>query len=242
MIQMLERQNGAKTARPGRLKIGALLASALILGWTAPGLAHEGHNHGDEVERPPADLQDLKPRAVATGAAFQLVGMPVSGALAIFIDSVASNTPVTGAFVELMTAGDATLVAEEVVPGLYMASPWPPLGVSPDQLVGSEVITTIVAEDGDDLLLVRLPDGVANPTGAETAGTGAEAAVGTKVASMVSSDAESWGGSALLILAGSILSLAGVFAGLRNRGVGRWIGFGAIAMGAVIGMSSSGIV
>ena len=139
-----------------------------------------------------------------------------------------------------MTEGDATLVAEEVVPGVYMASPWPPIGVTPDQLIGSEVITTIVAESGDDLLLVRLPDGVANPTGAETAET--EFGVGTKVASMVSSDAETWGGSALLILAGSILSLAGIFAGLRNRGIGRWIGFGAIAMGAVIGMSSSGIV
>ena len=239
---MLERQNDAKITRPFRLKIGALLAT-VILGWTAPGLAgigHEGHNHGDEAERPPADLQELKPRAVATGTTFQLVGIPVSGALAIFIDSVANNTPVTGAFVELMTAGDSTLIAEEVVPGVYMASPWPPRGVSTDQLIGSDVITTIVAESGDDLLLVRLPDGVANPTGNEA--VEADSGVGTKVASMVSSDAESWGGSALLIMAGSILSLAGIFAGLRNRGIGRWIGFGAIAMGAVIGMSSSGIV
>lgn len=241
MVQMLERQNDAKTPRRMRLKIGSLLA-VLILAWAAPGLAHEGHNHGDETERPPADLQDLKPRAVATGGTFQLVGIPVSGALAIFIDSVASNTPVIGAFVELMTAGDTTLVAEEVAPGVYMASPWPPLGVSPDQLIGSEVITTIVAESGDDLLLVRLPAGVANPTGAATATTAPETGLGTKVASMVSNDAEDWGGSALLILAGSILSLAGIFAGLRNRGIGRWIGFGAIAMGAVIGMSSSGIV
>ena len=236
---MLERQNDAKNTRSTRLKIGTLMA-ALFLGWATPSLAHEGHNHGDEAERPPADLMDLKARAVATGTTFQLVGIPVSGALAIFIDTVANNAPVVGAFVELMTEGDATLVAEEVVPGVYMASPWPPIGVTPDQLIGSEVITTIVAESGDDLLLVRLPDGVANPTGAETAET--EFGVGTKVASMVSSDAETWGGSALLILAGSILSLAGIFAGLRNRGIGRWIGFGAIAMGAVIGMSSSGIV
>lgn len=242
MKQMIERQNDAKTTRPTRLKIGALTV-ALILGWTAPGLAgpgHEGHSHGDEVERAPADIQDLKPRAVASGSTFQLVGIPVSGSLVIFIDSVASNAPVIGAFVELMTAGDATLIAEEVAPGLYMASPWPPHGVGPDQMIGSEVITTIVAESGDDLLLVPLPDGVANPEGAATAET--QINVGAKVASIVSADAETWGGSALLILAGIILSLAGAFAGLRNRGTGRWIGFSAVAMGAVIGVASASIV
>jgi hypothetical protein len=234
---MVERQNDAKTGLTLRLRLGALVA-ALMLGWAAPAFAHEGHNH--EAEVPPAALQDLKPRAVATGATFQLVGIPVSGSLAIFIDSVASNAPVVGAFVELMTAGDATLVAEEVVPGLYMASPWPPQGVRPEQLIGSEIITTIVADSGDDLLLVRLPDRVANPDGVADATN--ETGVGEHVASMVSKDAEEWGGSALLILAGSILSLAGAFAGLRNHGTGRWIGFGAVAMGAMIGVTSLGIV
>lgn len=222
--------------------LGFMLVLALSVGGVAsstPGLAHEGEAHGDAAT-PPADLAGVLTRAVATGSAFQLVGLPTADSLAIFVDTVESNLPVTGAYVEILAGDDANIVAEEVLPGLYLAAPWPPVGMDSDSVSGTEMVVTIVADTADELLLVTFPS---NDAGAATSGQNPDAApnkTGTKSATLVAgkdSGLRSW-----LPIVGGIITVAGAIAGFRNRGPGRWIGFSAIAIGLVMGFSTSGLL
>jgi|GEM_PF-1679135 len=218
----------------------ALATGLLALPTVAP-QAGPGHNHGEEQPLPTASLEDLRPRAVATGTWFEFVAMPVAGALAIFLDDADTNEPVLDAYLELLTVADEPLVAEEVVPGVYLASPWPPAGVDPDTLRGSDIVATVIAEAGDDLLVIGLSDALVDAS-LEIPGPGgveARTSLGDEVAELAAAD----GGDGLwLVLVGGLISLAGLSAGVRYTGVRRWVGMSAVIAGLAIGISTTGLV
>ncbi|MCR9268254.1 MAG: hypothetical protein NXI03_11855 [Alphaproteobacteria bacterium] len=229
----------------------ALAGTVLIVGFLL-GLGvdraqaqHEGHNHGDAAPMPSVSMDDLRPRAIAAGSSFEFVAMPVSGALAIFLDNADTNEPVLGATVELLTVADEPLVAEEVVPGVYLASPWPPAGVTADVLRGTDVVATVVTAELQDLLVVPLSDELVHATfeSGETAGhddvAKSKPSLGDKLAQLANAENDDglW-----LVLIGGLISLAGVSAGIRFKGLGRWVGVSAVAVGLAIGISTTGLV
>lgn len=220
--------------------IAALAALILTVPAAAP-KAGPGHNHGTEEALPTVSLDDLRPRAIAAGTWFEFVAMPVSGALAIFLDNADTNAPVLDAYVELLTVADAPLIAEQVVPGVYLASPWPPAGVDPETLRGSDVVVTVVAEAGEDLMVVGLSDAVVDASleSGQTAPGDGHASLTDGVSELAS--AEDAGGT-WMILMGGLLSLAGLSAGIRYRGVARWVGMSAVVAGLAIGISTTGLV
>lgn len=102
-----------------------LLGLALALGWTAPGIAqdgHEGHNHGDEG---PATPIPVNPRGVTETQAFQLAAVVVRNQLLIFLDNPDSNEPVSDASIE-MTADNRTIALSPRGDGIYVAEGWRP--------------------------------------------------------------------------------------------------------------------
>lgn len=210
--------------------LGLALIVALTGTVTAPSsaLAHEGESHGDAPPPPPTDLTGIMDRGVATGTSFQFVAYPTAESLAIFVDHVETNMPVTGAFVEVLAGDDTSLVAEETMPGVYLA-PWPPAGTDADAIAGMEMVVTIVADSADELMIVTFPGGEASVNKARPTSP-------TLVASE-SSGVRSW-----LPIVGGIIAVFGAVAGYRNRGPGRWIGFSAIAIGLVMGFSTSGLL
>lgn len=218
----------------------ALTAALLTVPMTASE-AGPGHNHGAEQALPAVSLEDLRPRALAAGTWFEFVAMPVSGALAIFLDNADTNAPVLDAYVELLTVADEPLVAEEVVPGVYLASPWPPAGVDPDRLRGSDLVVTVVAEAGEDLMVVGLSDAVVDASleSGETAAGDGHASLTEGVSELAAAES---GGGTWLILMGGLLSLAGLSAGVRYKGLARWVGMSAVAVGLAMGISTTGLV
>jgi len=225
------------TSLMGVVGLALVLAFSTPLALTAPGLAHEGENHGDTPPPPSADLTGILVRTTASGSEFQIVGLPTLGSLTIFVDTVETNIPVAGAYVEVLAGDGAPLVAEEKLPGLYIAAPWPPAGMNAETLAGTEMIVTIAAAAAEELLVVAFPSdetGVAAPGGDPNAAPRKTPA--TWVAA-TDSGLRSW-----LPIVGGIITVAGAVAGFRNRGPGRWIGFSAIAIGLVMGFSTSGLL
>lgn len=229
------------------MRRAVLVAGLLAVSATAP-QAGPGHNHGEEQALPAVSLDDLRPRAMASGTWFEVVAMPVSGALAIFLDDADTNAPVLDAYLELLTVADEPLVAEQVVPGVYLASPWPPAGVDADALRGSDVVMTIVAEAGEDLLVLGLSDALVDaslesgetPAGVMSGSAGGDQATLTEGVSELA--AAEKGNGTWLILMGGLISLAGLSAGLRYSGVARWVGMSAVVAGLVMGISTAALV
>ena len=219
------------------------VAAALLALPMAAAEAGPGHNHGEEQALPAVSLDDLRPRALAAGTWFEFVAMPVSGALAIFLDNADTNEPVLDAYLELLTVADEPLVAEEVVPGVYLASPWPPAGADPEALRGSDMVVTVIAEAGEDLLVVGLSDALVDASleSSETAAgeTHARASLSEGVTELAAAES---GGGTWLILMGGLISLAGLSAGIRFRGFGRWLGMSAVVVGLAMGISTTGLV
>lgn len=227
-----------------RMKKLATLLALAVLFLTVPAAAPKagpGHNHGTEEALPTVSLEDLRPRAMAAGTWFEFVAMPVSGALAIFLDNADTNAPVLDAYVELLTVADDPLIAEEVVPGVYLASPWPPAGVDPETLRGSDVVVTVVAEVGEDLMVVGLSDAVVDASleSGQTALGDGHASLTDGVSELASAES---GSGTWLILMGGLLSLAGLSAGIRYRGAARWVGMSAVVIGLAVGISTTGLV
>jgi hypothetical protein len=102
------------------IKIAARVAALIcvFLG-AAPLFAHEGHDHS----APPPAIAKLAPRAEAQSPAFELVAVPKSGQLDIWLDRFATNEPVEGASISIETPdGPVEAKAEG---GVYRApAPW----------------------------------------------------------------------------------------------------------------------
>lgn len=230
----------ARTARMATLTAIAALAAVLLTVPAAAPKAGPGHNHGTEEALPTVSLEDLRPRAIAAGTWFEFVAMPVSGALAIFLDNADTNAPVLDAYVELLTVADEPLIAEEVVPGVYLASPWPPAGIDPDTLRGSDVVVTVMADAGEDLMVVGLSDALVDASleSGETTPGGGQAGLTEGVSELAAAES----GGTWLIVMGGLLSLAGLSAGIRYRGIARWVGMSAVVVGLAMGISTTGLV
>lgn len=99
----------------------AIAVAVSALGLLNPSLAHEGHNHGDEVV--PSGSLPIAPRATATSDDFEVVAAAADGRLIIYIDRFATNEPIAGATVEIVE-NDVTAPAAETAAGVYTISGW----------------------------------------------------------------------------------------------------------------------
>ncbi len=150
--------------RPGLPALPALLFGLmlLLLGLPVPGLAHEGHDHGDEG---PAVAGVVNPRGVTETAAFQMAAVMVRDQLLVFLDNPDSNEPVDGAAIE-MTANERTVKLSPRGDGAYVAEGWRPR-------VGHNALMFFVDAAGTvDLLNINLdvPEMKAAPAAAPAGG------------------------------------------------------------------------
>lgn len=98
--------------------IGAALIGTIAL---EPVLAHEGHDHGEQVKAPPVKAMS---RADATSDQFELVAVVRDLELEIFLDDFATNDPVEGAIIEVETpAGPAKAKSFSGQP-YRVSAPW----------------------------------------------------------------------------------------------------------------------
>lgn len=142
------------TIRFGR----ATLPAALLLAFAGPAPAHEGHDHA-EAATPAVDTAPARPRLVATGDAFELVGSLDGRRLTLWLDRVDDNAPVTDARVEL-DVGDAKAVAAPAEGGVLVAE----LPAAPAP--GTHAVTATVRAAGvDDLLAGEMRVEAALPAG-----------------------------------------------------------------------------
>ena len=98
------------------MKLLRILYFALALAAPGTSFSHEGEDHGDA----PAPLPTVAsaPRAEAQTSDFELVVEQHGQSLLLFLDSFASNEPVTGAQVEVQSS-DLQATATEIGPGAY---------------------------------------------------------------------------------------------------------------------------
>ena len=103
------------------IKFAALVAALFcVLVGAPPLLAHEGHDHG---AAPPVMTQ-AAPRAEASSSTFELVVVPKSGELEIWLDRFDTNEPVEGATISIETP-DGPVEASAKGEGVYRApAPW----------------------------------------------------------------------------------------------------------------------
>jgi len=214
-----------------------LSATACILGIAlasqAFAQADHGHSHGQG--EPVGTLEDIGARASVVGSHFQFVAIPADGRLAVFVDHAETNLPVSGARIELLV-GDAFILAEEEAPGLYLAAPWPPDGLSEDMAASTEIIATIAADHGEELLLARMSTVDSHGhTGHGADGHGV-AGAGDRIAL--------WDGMrpVVLPLAAGLAALLGAIAALRHTGRRRWLGFTVSGAGVIALMATTGLV
>ena len=131
--------------------IGAALFGAIALGSV---LAHDGHDHGEQVKAPPIKAMS---RADATSDQFELVAVVRGLELEIFLDDFATNEPVEGAIIEVETpAGPAKAKSFPGKP-YRLSAPW----LSKPGAV--DLIFTVATNGGTDILPLTLNVGDTQP-------------------------------------------------------------------------------
>jgi multidrug efflux pump subunit AcrA (membrane-fusion protein) len=95
-----------------------VMALAGLVFTAAAALPHEGHDHGPAPAPLPAAT---KPRVAVQTEAFELVGIAANGQLSLFLDTFATNEPVTDADIEILT-GAESVKAEPRPDGSYRAT------------------------------------------------------------------------------------------------------------------------
>jgi membrane fusion protein, heavy metal efflux system len=111
--------------------------------------AHEGHDHDDSPRA--ALASSTYPRVAAQSELYEVVGMLKGDRLLIYLDRAATNEPVTDAKVRVTIGEGEAIDAAPAENGTY--------AVSSPHLTGAgsvEVIFTITADSGDDLLVGAL--------------------------------------------------------------------------------------
>src|SRR5262245_12356288 len=147
-------------------RIAALSCAVAVLLGLSGSLAHEGHDHNDAGR--PALPTSTYPRVAAQSELYEVVGILKGGRLAIYLDEVATNHPVTEAQVRVTIGDGEPIDAGPAENGIFSISS-PRLAEAGS--VG--VIFDINATQGDDLLVgtVSLPQvsrGAASPPVAES--------------------------------------------------------------------------
>lgn len=196
-------------------RTAAAIVAVCVAMAVGPGHAHEGHDHGAP---PPALTTPAAPRAEAVSEQFQLVAISRAGALELWLDRLADNSPVSGAVIEAETpTGAAT--AEPASDGLYrLAAPW---ANAPGQ---HDLIFTVTAGGVSDVLLGSLiiPEPMTDPVQSGGLGLWVIALAETP--------------SALLAGGGFILgALVGLLFGRRGRAPA----IAAVLLAMVVGQASA---
>ncbi|MFY7962576.1 MAG: hypothetical protein ACOVVK_21040 [Elsteraceae bacterium] len=143
-----------------RKTAAALVAATLALA-AGSGHGHEGHDHG---EPPMAMATPAAPRAEAISDLFQLVAVSRPGALEIWLDRFADNTPVIGATIEIEAAGGSAK-AEPLGDGRYrLPATW---ADAPGQ---HDLIFTVTSDGQIDVLIGGLT--IPEPSAAENGTSG----------------------------------------------------------------------
>lgn len=153
---------------------GTVLCLGLIASLScAPALAHEGHNHDDEVARSgPAPSASAAPRFGAASELFELVGALDGQRLVLWLDRAADTSPVAGATLELEIAGRS--MRARPAGDTYVIELDAPL--APGRVA---IVATVVAGGDTDLLaaelVVSVPAGVTPAGGAPSSSVAAAA-------------------------------------------------------------------
>ena len=84
------------------LSLTALGLAAVLIGYSLPAIAGDGHDHGDAA---PAATGTALPRFAAVSETFELVGVLDGKQVTLFLDRFADNAPVRDAQIELEIAG-----------------------------------------------------------------------------------------------------------------------------------------
>jgi len=150
---------------PNILPIFAIAAFSLAITWTNS-RAHEGEDH-DEPKQVPA-VVSVAPRTEAASKRFELVAIAHSGTLAIYLDHLRTNDPVTNTAVTVETAAGSVAASPEHDGTYKLAAPW---AIAPGRY---DLIFTVESDGIADVLTATLevPDAALSPrsTSAETDG------------------------------------------------------------------------
>jgi membrane fusion protein, heavy metal efflux system len=136
------------------------VATLVFSTFSAPALAHEGHD-----EAPAPQQAAAVPRLVAEGSDVELVAVAQGHTLTLYLDRIATNEPVTGAKIEVAGEGLTPTAVEELGNGVYEIE-----GSWVDEPGSKPLTFTVTAEGSADLLAGIL----VIPSEEETAG-GSEA-------------------------------------------------------------------
>jgi cobalt-zinc-cadmium efflux system membrane fusion protein len=128
-----------------RLTIAVFAALSFgLVGLSPMGHAHEGH---DDAAQPSASAAPAVPRLVAEGSELELVATAKEHTLTIYLDRIATNTPVDGAKIEVMGEGIPQATAREIGDGTYeIEADWV-------HEPGTKALTFVVSVDGSADLL-----------------------------------------------------------------------------------------
>lgn len=126
---------------------GAIVAFTFTFALADVAAAHAGEDHG----APPLPVSaTIAPRVDAASATFEAVVVARGAEMQVFVDSFATNKPVTGAAVEIDTPS-GILTGTETEPGVYaFAAPWITTPGSYDLAI------TVIADAGFDVLVASL--------------------------------------------------------------------------------------
>lgn len=130
----------------------AVLAAFALLGVTfaAPVLAGGGDDHTHGPAAAPI-ATSATPRVIAQSESYELVGLLRGDRLAIYVDRLASNEPVTDAKLTVTLGGEEEVEAENRPDGTYAVSSNKFAGAGP-----LELVFAVEAPGGDDLLIGTL--------------------------------------------------------------------------------------
>src|SRR6516164_11166359 len=98
-----------------------IAAFLLAIAWTNS-RAHEGEDH-DEPKPVPA-VASVTPRTEAASESFELVAIAHSGTLAIYLDHLRTNDPVTNAAITVETPAGSVAASPEHDGKYKLAAPW----------------------------------------------------------------------------------------------------------------------
>ena len=100
----------------------AVLCCALAVLATAPALAHEGHDHEEEVP-PAATLVDAaRPTIELSSELYEALILNHGDHIDIYLDRYDTNEPVPGAKLTVEVGDAAAVLAEEEAPAMYTLS------------------------------------------------------------------------------------------------------------------------
>src|SRR6516164_3437705 len=148
---------------PNILPIFAIAAFSFAIAWTNS-RAHEGEDH-DEPKPVPA-LASVAPRSEAASERFELVAIAHSGTLAIYLDHLRTNDPVTNAAITVETPAGSVAASSEHDGTYKLAAPWT---ITPGRY---DLIFTVESDGIADVLTATLevPDTALLP-GSTSVGT-----------------------------------------------------------------------